>query len=169
MWPTDTPTGILKKSYVLLPFAPFITGVCRKCWILGFSDHLLLRVCQIYYLFCIMSHFHVSLQKLVSNHMKLNKFSPCVWKPGTPTTLKPTLWIICESYMTQIWHVCVSVCWSFPYYILFPTWILPCWEFPLAFLQSPKSSWPKITWHAASALVSTPLEKTLLGGGADTV
>lgn len=52
--------------------------------------------------------------------------------------------------------MCVSVCWSYPYYILLPTWIPPCWEFPPAFLQSPQSSWPKITWHAASALGSTP-------------
>lgn len=50
----------------------------------------------------------------------------------------------------------VSVCWSYPYYILLPTWIPPCWEFPPAFLQSPQSSWPKITWHAASALDSAP-------------
>lgn len=60
----------------------------------------------------------------------------------------------------------VSVCWSYPYYIPLPTWIPPCWEFPPAFLQSPRSSWPKITWHAASAPSSAPLEKTLLEEGA---
>lgn len=38
-----------------------------------------------------------------------NPNQPCVWKPGTPT-LKPRLWKICsESYMTQIWHVCVCL------------------------------------------------------------
>lgn len=33
-----------------------------------------------------------------------------VSKSGTPTSPKPTLGIICQSYMTQIW--CVSVCLS---------------------------------------------------------
>lgn len=68
------------------------------------------------YIFCStnMSHCQITYHygnpnKLFSNFMKLTTLLPNVWKPGTPS-LKPMLWMICcESYMTQIWRVCVCL------------------------------------------------------------
>lgn len=52
---------------------------------------------------------HGSLPDNISLYGNPNQPLPNVWKPGTPT-LKPRLWkICCESYMTQIWHVCVCL------------------------------------------------------------
>lgn len=69
-----------------------------------------------------------------------------------------------ELYDPDLIFVCVCLsCWSYPHYILLPTWILPCWEFPLSFLTKPSEQPAKNNITCCLSFGLRPLAKPLLG------
>lgn len=71
-----------------------------------------------------------------------------------------------ELYDPDLICVCVChclSCWSYPHYILLPTWILPCWEFPLSFLTKPSEQPAKNNITCCLSFGLRPLAKPLLG------